>query len=463
MTCYLSPQEIRAAQPEVRTSDPIGQARERMQATGQWHPNQALGRRYGVGCVALEITQRCNLDCTLCYLSESSEALRDIPLAEVFRRIDMIRAHYGPGTDVQVTGGDPTLRDRAELVAIVKRIRELGMRSSLFTNGIKATRDLLTELAQAGLTDVAFHVDLTQQRAGFATEAALNAVRREYIDRARGLPLHVVFNTTVFSDNIAEIPALVRFFVEHADVVQFASFQLQAETGRGVLGAREALAVTPDNIARLINEGAGTPVTFGSIQAGHSACNRYASTLVVNGRVYDVLADTGFVGRLLESMTGVRFDRHDRKRVVESIMRWMRDEPRRALECLPWAARTLWPMRRDLVAARGKVGKLSFFIHNFMDACSLERDRIEACSFMVATAEGPISMCVHNAKRDDFLLKPLPMQEGARIRFWNPVTGRLQDDKPDRVVVNLTRKTARGRAKPAIPNSTTITERVVDA
>ena len=34
-------------------------------------PNQVLGRRSTVGCVALEITQRCNLDCTLCYLSEA--------------------------------------------------------------------------------------------------------------------------------------------------------------------------------------------------------------------------------------------------------------------------------------------------------------------------------------------------------------------------------------------------------
>ena len=378
---------------------------------------------------------------------EQRIALKDIPLAEVVRRIDMIYAHYGPGTDIQVTGGDPTLRDRAELVAIVKRIRDRGMRSSLFTNGIKASRDLLQELAQAGLTDVAFHVDLTQQRVGYATEASLNEIRLAYIERARGLPLHVVFNTSVFDGNIAEIPAIVRFFVANADVVQFASFQLQADTGRGVLGGREAQAVTPDYVARLIDEGAGAAVTFGAIQAGHSDCNRYASTLVVNGRVYDVLADRAFVARLLESMTGVRFDRRDRRRAVEAVMRWLGDEPRRALECLPKAARTLWQMRRDLIAARGKVGKLSFFIHNFMDACSLDRERIDACSFMVATADGPISMCLHNAKRDDFLLKPLPIKEGTRIRFWNPVTGALQDDKPARVVVNLTRKTARGKTR----------------
>ena len=31
---------------------------------------QVLGKRSTIGCVALEVTQRCNLDCTLCYLSD---------------------------------------------------------------------------------------------------------------------------------------------------------------------------------------------------------------------------------------------------------------------------------------------------------------------------------------------------------------------------------------------------------
>lgn len=97
----------------------LGAMRNRMQRTGQWHPGQLAGRRWPIGCVSLEISQRCNLDCTLCYLIESSESVRDLPLEEIFRRIEPILGHYGPGTDVQVSGGEPTLRRRKELVAIV--------------------------------------------------------------------------------------------------------------------------------------------------------------------------------------------------------------------------------------------------------------------------------------------------------------------------------------------------------
>ena len=80
--------------------------RDRMQ--GVFTPNQVLGRSRVIGCTAVEITQRCNLDCTLCYLSENSELVQDPPIEEIINRLDKIRATYGVRTNVQITGGDPT-------------------------------------------------------------------------------------------------------------------------------------------------------------------------------------------------------------------------------------------------------------------------------------------------------------------------------------------------------------------
>jgi 7,8-dihydro-6-hydroxymethylpterin dimethyltransferase len=301
------------------SADPTGALRDRMQRTGQWTPNQMAGRRWPVACVSLEITQRCNLDCTLCYLSDSSEAVRDFPLEEVMRRIELIHAHYGPGTDVQVSGGEPTLRRRDELLAIIAKIASLGMRASLFTNGIKATRELLEELAAAGLTDVAFHVDTTQQRAGYANEAELNALRSEYIERARGLPLSVFFNTTVHAGNFDDVPALTAFFVRNADVVRFASFQLQAETGRGVLGAR-AEAIDNHSVAARLQRGVGTALRFNVLQAGHSECNRSAVLLAINGRAYDAFEDEAFVGRFMRETAQARIDRGTPWRAFRSLL-----------------------------------------------------------------------------------------------------------------------------------------------
>src|SRR5712691_12485950 len=126
MMRYMTEQEIETFEPDamIRPDLAIERARYVIDQAGYWSANQQMGRRWAVACVALEITQRCNLDCTACYLSENSEAVKDLPLEEVFRRIDMIFDHYGPNTDVQVTGGDPTLRKRGELIEIVRRIRQ---------------------------------------------------------------------------------------------------------------------------------------------------------------------------------------------------------------------------------------------------------------------------------------------------------------------------------------------------
>ena len=406
--------------------DALGDLRARMQRTGQWQAHQMAGRRWPVACVSLEITQRCNLDCTLCYLSESAEAVRDFPLEEVYRRIELIVQHYGPGTDVQVSGGEPTLRRGDELVAIVRRLAERGLRPCLLTNGIKATRDLLVELAAAGLTDVAFHVDTTQERAAYATETELNSLRREYIDRARGLPISVFFNTTVHAGNLGDVPMLAAFFVANADVVRFASFQLQADTGRGVLGAR-ADAISNDSIAQSLRTGAGVAMNFNVLAAGHHDCNRSAVLLVANGHAHDAFADAPFVQRFMRETAHLRIDRGTPWRALRSLLAAVWARPGLALAALRWAGAMAWRLRADLLAARGRVHKLSFFTHNFMDACQLDSERVEACVFMAMTQDGPLSMCAYNAQRDKFLLRPLQTSQGP----WQPLaTGHTPGHEP---------------------------------
>jgi hypothetical protein len=101
-------------------------------------------------------------------------------------------------------------------------------------------------------------------------------------------------------------------------------------------------------------------------------------------------------------------------------------------------------MKGDVFAARGRVHKLSFFIHNFMDACHLEQERLDACVFTVATAGEHVSMCAHNARRDEHLLRPIAVRGG----YWDPASGRTHA-APHVAPIRLTRKTARGRARPA--------------
>src|SRR5215470_18425208 len=83
-----------------------------------------------------------------------------------------------------------------------------------------------------------------------------------------------------------------------------------------------------------------------------------------------------------------------------------------------------------------------------MDACSLDKDRIDACVFTAATGEGPISMCLHNAKRDTFILRPVALGEGERQTLWDPLSGEVSP-QPIRWhrALDQGRKRAKGRFK----------------
>ncbi|MBF6989465.1 radical SAM protein [Cupriavidus sp. IK-TO18] len=422
---YMSRAEIDAhgAEPwPPSPADALARARAVMAKQGLAQPNQQMGQRWPIGCVALEITQRCNLDCTLCYLSENSEAVKDIPLDQVMARVESIFNAYGINTDVQVTGGEPTLRKRDELLAIVRRIHALGMRATLMTNGIRATRALLGELAAAGLADVAFHVDTTQQRRGYQTEADLNALRQRYLERAAGLPLSVMFNTTVHDGNFDEIPAVVAYFRGQAGRIRTASFQLQADIGRGVQGAR-GQAITPETAAAQIERGAGTPLQFSASLIGHPSCSRYGMCLAANGNLYNAFDDLQLVAALQRATAGVVFDRTRPTATARRLAYWLCGHPVFWAPVMRWLTRKAWAMREDLVRSRGRVHTLSFVIHNFMDASKLEADRIEACAFKVITADGPMSMCLHNARRDAFILRPIRFHRGTSSLSWNPLTG----------------------------------------
>lgn len=224
------------------------------------------------------------------------------------------------------------------------------------------------------------------------------------------------FNTTVHAGNFGDVPMLAAFFVTQADVVRFASFQLQVETGRGVLGARVD-TIGNDSMAQRLQQGAGVALKFNVLAAGHHDCNRIAVLLVANGRAHDAFANAGFVQRFMRETAQLCIDRGTPWRALRSLLRAGLRRPALCVAAVRWALALAWRMRADLLAARGRVHKLTLFTHNFMDACQLDAERVDACVFMAITQDGPLSMCAYNAQRDDYLLRPLATNQGV----WQPL------------------------------------------
>lgn len=441
---YMSQADIAAFTPDAPpVGDPRAGLRTALKRHGRYGANQTAGRFYPGACAAIEVTQRCNLDCSLCYLSEAAELSHDPPLDLLLSRIDMLARHFGAGANIQITGGDPTLRKLEDLEALIARVRSHGMRACLMTNGIRAKRPFLKRLAAAGLNDVAFHVDLTEERKGYATEEALNEVRLDYLERARGLGLRILFNTTIFDGNIDEIPMLTAFFRDHAAEITLAGFQMQADTGRGVLRKRGE-ALTQDRVIKAIEVGFGGPLHFDAAAIAHEACNRYAHVLAGDGAGVSLLSDQ----RLFEDIVGA-LEREDQggaafTDLAPAFARIILRRPLLGVRLAAFAASSMWRMRGPLW--RRKAGRMSITIHNFMDAASLEAERCETCIFKVATEEGPLSMCVHNARRDQHLFTPARTEEG----WWSAATGEVTAEPafamPDVKAAPLKRLKGRERA-----------------
>lgn len=406
---------------KFKGTDQRGPLRDGLQRCGEYGAGQTAGRFYPIACVALEVTQRCNLDCTLCYLSDRAEMTYDPPLSVLFTRLGTIRSHYGTGVSVQLTGGDPTLRDVEDLEALCREIRRLGMRSCLMTNGIRASRTMLMRLAAAGLDDVAFHVDMTQQRRDFSSETELNILRRAYIRRASGLGLRILFNTTVFGGNFDELPDLARFLRDCPEVA-FASFQMQADTGRGVLRERP-VAITQDSVARAIEAGYGTPLDFDAAAVGHSGCNRYASVITGGGHAVSLLSNRRLVHRVIAALEAVDDNQDAHIRIRPNVRRLILRYPGLALRVLGHLVLSI--ARLGPGVFRGPVRRQTVFIHNFMAADALEEDRCASCVFMVATGNGPLSMCVHNAQRDQHLALPDRVDSPMGTFWWNAASRSL--------------------------------------
>jgi hypothetical protein len=214
--------------------------------------------------------------------------------------------------------------------------------------------------------------------------------------------------------------------MKNSDVVGMASFQVHAVTGRGEWRERAA-HVTPETIAEHIRRGVGLPrLAWDTALVGHPSCNRGTMLATVGDRAVDVLTDRPLYERFLEEFRHVPFDRRDVKRMARKVVGVALRNPFWLLRGGAFLLKKLWAVRRGLWR-RERIGKITFFIHNFMDSGALDPERIRNCSFMVITDDGPISMCEHNARRDDFILKPIALRSDApRHVLWDPRSGRIE-------------------------------------
>jgi uncharacterized radical SAM superfamily Fe-S cluster-containing enzyme len=226
---------------------------------GVWTPNVQLSAPCPYNCglcprhkshtalLNIAVTNRCELRCWYCffyavkagYVYEPSLNHIRFMLREARRMLPY------PATAVQITGGEPLLRD--DIVDIVRIAREEGYHHiQVNTEGVRLAfdPDIAVKLREAGTNVVYMSFDgvtpYTNPKNHWEVPYALDNLRRA--------KLGVVLVPTVIKGyNLHEVGAIIRFGVKHADIVRGVNMQPVSIVGRVPKKERDKLRVTiPD-------------------------------------------------------------------------------------------------------------------------------------------------------------------------------------------------------------------------
>lgn len=207
--------------------------------------------------VMLELTYRCNLACSFCYLRQGGRLNgggKELSISQVKK----IVSRFKPGTDFYLSGGEPLLRsDIAEIAAYIKKS---GSRFGLNTNGTLLRGELLKKIAALKPEYVIFSLHgpeaLHDRLAG--KKGAWRALVRNMavFSRLAGPRTEVIVNCVICGENAGSLAAVYRIAARagaHRALFSHLQF-LRPEEAAGLKGKlAQGGVITPSAEGREVN------------------------------------------------------------------------------------------------------------------------------------------------------------------------------------------------------------------
>lgn len=204
-------------------------------------------------CTALiEVTQRCTLGCAYCFAGSGTNGGPDLDLSEIKSRFSAVLA-TGHACNIQLSGGEPTIRDDLPEIAAVGRAMGLGF-IQVNSNGIRLASDpaYVEKLKENGVDSVFLQFDGTTDRINRSHRGIpLLELKRGAIENCRSQDIGVVLVPTVVPGvNDDDLGRIVAFAVEHIPVVRGVHFQPVSYFGRYPSPPEERHRITIPEIIR---------------------------------------------------------------------------------------------------------------------------------------------------------------------------------------------------------------------
>jgi uncharacterized radical SAM superfamily Fe-S cluster-containing enzyme len=322
--------------------------------------------------VEIELTKRCNLRCPVCFMAAGSElaaqpAEPDLKAIEAIYK-DILR-QSGPQTSIQLTGGEPTVRN--DLPAIVRLGRSLGIDAiEVNTNGLVVGQepDYVLELANEGISGIYLQFDgLTPSVYKKIRGQDLLSVKMRAIEHCRAAGVQVVLAMTVIAGiNDDQLGTVLDFALANREVIAGLAYQPAFTSGR--FDVRDNRRLTMGDLAFQLAEqsqGLLDPYDLWPLGCSHPLCS--SATYIVE--------DQGTLQPLTRRITP-----------QEYVDCFDPDSPQGSVFA-------------DIAARKfPELGPgLSIVVMNYMDALSMDLQRLQECSMIVAGEDGRlIPFCAHH-------------------------------------------------------------------
>lgn len=241
-------------------------------------------------CMLLELTNRCNLHCPVCFAGAGEKAPRDLSLEEIEKQYDYLMAHGGP-FNIQLSGGEPTMRD--DLPEIIRLGRKKGFTFfQLNTNGLRLAEEegYAEKLRAAGLDTVFLQFDgVTDDVYKTLRGRELMDIKMKAIDNCVAAGIGTVLVPVIAAGvNDHQVGEILRFAMSRMPGVRGVHFQPISYFGRCGL-ERPAAPVTIPKMLRLIEEQTGGDMKYEDYAGGGAEnpyCSFHASYRVMpNGKI----------------------------------------------------------------------------------------------------------------------------------------------------------------------------------
>jgi tetraether lipid synthase len=208
----------------------------------------------------IDVTNRCNLKCPVCFANASAAGYVYEPTAEQITGM-LENLHNNkpvPATALQFSGGEPTIRN--ELFDFIRKAKEIGFKHvEVNTNGVRIAQDpeYAKKLKAAGVSTIYLQFDgLTSEVYKFIRGLDLLESKMKALENLRkaGYDSIVLVVTLVKGVNDQQLCDIIKFAAKNFDLIRCVNVQPVSLCGRLPQQEREKMRITIPDFMRLVEK-----------------------------------------------------------------------------------------------------------------------------------------------------------------------------------------------------------------